>query len=74
MNTLRPIWFYSYVLKSKKDNNFYTGVTTDLKGRIKEHYNGLVPSTKYRRPLQLIYYEACLDKDDVFRQEIWEEV
>jgi putative endonuclease len=69
MNPVRPIWFYTYVLKSLKDNNFYTGVTTNLKERFKEHNKGLVSSTKYRRPLQLIYYEACLDKNDAHRRE-----
>jgi putative endonuclease len=69
MNPVRPIWFYTYVLKSRKNNTFYTGVTTNLKKRLDEHNKGLVISTKHRRPLQLIYYEACLDKDDAFRRE-----
>ena len=28
-----------------------------------------MPSTKDRRPLELIYYEACLNEKDAFRRE-----
>lgn len=61
--------YYVYVLLSEKDSNFYTGSTSDLKSRIKQHNEGKVPSTKNRRPLQLIYYEACLSREDAFRRE-----
>ena len=60
---------YTYILLSQKDGRFYTGLTGDLRKRIKEHNNGEVSSTKYRRPLRLIYYEACLDKYDALRRE-----
>lgn len=68
MNPVRP-WYYTYVLQSKKNREFYTGVTNNLKKRIKEHNNGSVTSTRYKRPLQLIYFEACENKADVFRRE-----
>ena len=51
--------FYTYVLKSKKDNELYIGFSYDLKKRLLEHQKGLVKSTKDRRPLELVYYEAC---------------
>ena len=35
----------------------------------KQHQNGEVESTKHRRPLKLIYYEACLDQEDAMRRE-----
>lgn len=50
--------FYVYILKSRKDNNFYIGSTKDLKKRFKEHQDGRVFSTQSRRPLELMYYEA----------------
>lgn len=50
--------FYVYILKSKKDNNLYTGSTNNLKHRFKEHNLGKVTSTKHRTPFELIYYEA----------------
>ena len=53
--------FYTYVLKSQKDNDLYIGSTIDLKRRLAEHQNGQVESTRFRRPIVLVYYEACLD-------------
>ncbi len=69
MNPVRPPWFYTYVLKSNKDGNIYTGCTNNLKQRLEQHNSGLVHSTKHRRPLELIYFEACLDKNDAYRRE-----
>ena len=61
--------YYIYVLLSKKDRNFYTGYTENLKLRFKSHCKGLVASTKNRRPLDLIYYEACLSQQDATHRE-----
>jgi putative endonuclease len=55
---------YVYILKSLKDGALYTGSTTDLKHRLKEHLTGRVPSTKQRHPLKLVYYEYCLSEHD----------
>jgi len=41
----------------------------NLKLRFEEHNNGSVKSTRNRRPLKLIYYEACLQRDDAIRRE-----
>ncbi len=35
----------------------------------KAHTEGRVPATERRRPLKLIYYEACLSETDAFRRE-----
>ena len=61
--------YYTYVLISEVDNQLYSGFTKDLKLRFEQHEKGLVPSTKNRRPLRLIYYEACLSQDDATRRE-----
>ena len=61
--------FYTYVLQSKKDGQWYTGATNDLQKRFKEHNEGKVPATKDKGPFQLIYFEACLSKDDAFARE-----
>jgi len=61
--------FYTYVLKSRKDGNLYIGFSSDLKRRISEHNKGLVEITKNRRPFDLIYYEACLDKEKAIERE-----
>jgi putative endonuclease len=52
-----------------KDMEFYTGFTENLKLRFEQHNRGLVDSTKDRRPFELIYYEACLHRDDATRRE-----
>ena len=56
--------FYIYVIKSENDNKLYTGLTNDLKRRLNEHNNGLVYSTKLRRPFKLIYYEVYASEKD----------
>jgi putative endonuclease len=60
---------YVYVLRSMSDGLLYTGCTRDLRARIELHHVGKVLSTKERRPLELIYYEACLNEKDAFRRE-----
>lgn len=61
--------YYTYVLKSKKDKLFYTGYTKYLKSRLKEHNSGKVFSTKNRLPMELVYYEACLNQQDATHRE-----
>ena len=48
---------------------YYTGFTKELKRRMDEHSNGLVAATENRRPLKLVYYEACLNKTDAVKRE-----
>ncbi len=62
-------FYYIYVLRSGKDSNFYVGYTEDLKSRFKEHTSGNVISTRERRPLEIIYSEACLSKKDALHRE-----
>ena len=61
--------YYAYILKSKKDNKWYTGATNDLRKRFSQHQNNQVPSTKGRGPFELVYYEACLNQQDAFARE-----
>lgn len=61
--------FYTYVLKSKKDNELYIGFSSDLKSRLIEHNKGLVPSTRARRPLEIVYYEACINMKKAIARE-----
>ena len=60
---------YVYILESQKDSGWYTGYTSDLRKRLSEHQNGHTHSTKYRRPWELIYYEACLSEADAIARE-----
>ena len=61
--------FYVYVLRSVQDNMFYTGFTKDLKKRIEEHNSGISRATKGRLPLELVYYEFCLNRQDAMKRE-----
>ena len=63
------MFHYIYILKSSKDKKLYTGYTRNLKLRFEQHKKGLVKSTKNRRPLKLIYYEACLLQEDALQRE-----
>jgi len=61
--------FYTYILYSLKDTKLYYGYTKDLAQRFEQHSKGLVKSTHDRRPLRLIYYEACLNMQDALKRE-----
>jgi putative endonuclease len=61
--------YYTYVLRSLKDNCFYVGSSKDLDSRLKKHSKGYVLSTKKRRPFELIYYEVCFSLDDAIHRE-----
>jgi putative endonuclease len=61
--------YYTYVLRSEKDGKMYLGYTKNLQLRFKLHCDGKVESTKNRRPLVLVYYEACLSQQDATHRE-----
>jgi putative endonuclease len=63
------MFYFVYVLLSEKDDQFYTGYTSDLEKRIDSHNNGEVQSTRQRRPLRLIYFEGCINQQDATRRE-----
>ena len=62
-------WYYTYLLQSEIDNQFYTGFTIDLENRLSMHNSGKVASTKSRIPFKLVYFEACLNEQDVRARE-----
>lgn len=61
--------FCVYILLSKKDNKHYIGMTSNLDRRISEHNNGLVKSTKHRRPFEIIHTEFFENKADALKRE-----
>ncbi|MDD5565984.1 MAG: GIY-YIG nuclease family protein [Candidatus Omnitrophica bacterium] len=63
--------FFVYVLRSMVDKKLYVGSTGSLEERLAAHNGGNVLSTKRRRPLELIYYEAYLDKRDATGRELF---
>jgi putative endonuclease len=61
--------YYVYVLRSFNDKKNYVGFTKTLAARLEAHNDGLVPSTMYRLPVQLIYWENCLAQTDATLRE-----
>lgn len=61
--------YYVYLLKSKKDGKLYIGFTPRLNERFAKHNRGEVISTKSRRPLEMIYYEAYKSVQDARKRE-----
>jgi len=60
-----------YVLRSLKDLRLFVGMTEDVESRLKKHNAGGVPSTRYRRPLELVYQEECRDRNEARHREIF---
>ncbi len=61
--------YFVYTLYSLKDNKLYVGCTSNIEERFQRHTNGAVSATKFRRPLEIIYIEKCLDKTEAFNRE-----
>ena len=54
--------YYTYVLQSENDGDFYTGFTKNLKLRFDQHNKGYVESTKKEGPLNLFIKKLALIK------------
>lgn len=63
--------YYVYILRSKKDGDFYTGMTNDLQRRLHEHNGGFVNSTKTRIPFELLYSETFVSREQARTKEKW---
>jgi putative endonuclease len=63
--------YYVYILQSQLDKKFYIGYSANLKRRLLEHKTGLVVSTRKRRPLVLVMYEAYAVKEDAIARELF---
>ena len=58
-----------YILKSSIDGGYYYGYTADLAVRLARHNEGLVRSTKSRRPLIVHYFEVFETKTEALKRE-----
>lgn len=62
--------YYTYILENRIDKSWYIGYSANLKRRIHDHLSGVGCRTTSRREgLQLMYYEAYLDKHDAMGRE-----
>ncbi len=48
--------YYVYILKSEANDGAYTGFTTDLENRLRQHNENIEGYTKNRGPWKLIWY------------------
>jgi putative endonuclease len=62
-------YYYVYVLRSEKDEKFYVGYTSNILKRLEQHNSRQVESTKRRGPLELIYWEGCINQQDATKRE-----
>lgn len=66
--------YFTYVLRCidiKRDRvKFYVGSTEDLQKRISSHKSKSVQSTRSFDGLELVYYEACINKTDARKREL----
>ena len=58
-----------YILRSLKDGRLYTGYTTNLENRLRDHNTGHTKSLINRRPLELVYYEKFRTKKEAMDRE-----
>ena len=61
--------FYTYILKSQKDNTYYYGSTNNIEGRIKIHNLGKERYTKGHIPYVLHYFEEYKSRSEAYARE-----
>ena len=66
-----PLPYCVYILFSQKDQFLYIGFTSNLEKRIQQHNEGYCKSTSSRRPLNLIFCEFYLFKEDAMNREMY---
>lgn len=62
--------YFLYILECS-DKTLYTGITTNLNRRIKEHNNSKLGAkyTKVRRPVKLVYSKQFIDRSEALKEE-----
>ncbi|MGY0215843.1 GIY-YIG nuclease family protein [Endozoicomonadaceae bacterium StTr2] len=70
-NRTSPAEWYIYLIRCS-DNSLYTGITTDVERRLKEHQAGGKKAARYLRargPLQLAFSCPVSDRTEALRLE-----
>ena len=62
--------YFVYILQCA-DDSLYTGITTDLDRRIKEHNDSKLGAkyTKIRRPVKLVYSKEFNNRSEASKEE-----
>lgn len=62
-------WFV-YILRCA-DGSLYTGITTDLPRRTRQHDDGIASRyTRSRRPVKLVYHESKRSQSSALKREV----
>jgi putative endonuclease len=62
--------YYVYILRCA-DDTFYTGITTEMERRLKEHNQGIgAKYTRNRRPVSLVHVEEVEDRSTATKREL----
>ena len=62
--------WYVYMLRCV-DDSLYTGVTTCVQRRVREHNHSRTAAayTRTRRPVTLVYQESCRNRSEALQRE-----
>ena len=62
--------YFVYIIQCS-DNTLYTGITTDLDRRVKEHNGSKLGAkyTKIRRPVKLVYSKKFENRSEASKEE-----
>jgi putative endonuclease len=64
----KPWWVY---IVGCVDGTYYTGITPDINKRIEKHNSGKgAKYTKFRKPVELLYYEKDKNRSWASKREI----
>lgn len=58
-----------YIIKSRRNNRYYIGSTTDIVVRLMEHNRGKNPSTKNRGPWDIVFSQEFTSLPEARRVE-----
>ena len=61
--------YYTYILKSFKNNKIYVGSTQNIEKRVDSHNAGKVKATQFYKPWKLLDYEAHNSKNEAILRE-----
>lgn len=68
VNNNRHMWKV-YILKSRKDDGYYVGCSSNIDERFRAHNRGYNISTKNRRPFDLVYFENYDNSEMAYSRE-----
>jgi len=61
--------YFVYIIKSKKNDSLYIGITNEVPRRLREHNEGKTFSTKRYLPWYLVYVEGYYNKENAEDRE-----